>query len=61
MPLDQCAQNADGSLKDAQNIQWFYDADDTQPLSTAAPVQEPQPLGRGLCKRTTTRFSDALA
>jgi hypothetical protein len=59
MSSDQCAQNPDGSLKDAKDIQWFYDPEDAQPLSsTPAPAQ---PLGRGLRKKTTTRFSDAVA
>jgi hypothetical protein len=59
MSLDQCAQNPDGSLKDPKDIQWFYDPDDAQPLnSTAAPAQS---LGRGLRKKTTTWFSDAIA
>jgi hypothetical protein len=55
MSTDQCAQNPDGSLKDAKDIQWFHDKDDAQPLpSTAAPVQ---PLGRGLRNKATSRFS----
>jgi len=58
MSTDQCAQNPDGSLKDAKDIQWFHDKDDTQPLpSTAAPVQ---PLGRGLRNKATSRFSEAV-
>ena len=38
---DQCALNADGSLKDASDIQWFYDKDDDQPLlAPAATAQQ---------------------
>jgi hypothetical protein len=59
MSSDQCAQNPDGSLKDPQEIQWFNDADDTQPLpSTTTPAQ---PLGRGHRNKTTNRFFDAVA
>jgi len=36
MSLDQCAQNPDGSLKDANEIQWFYDKDDAEPQSPKA-------------------------
>lgn len=62
MSTDQCAQNADGSLKDAAEIQWFHDKDDAQPLpSTAAPAQQPQPLGRGLRNKAASRFMDAVA
>ncbi|SRR6266481_4614015 len=62
MSLDQCAQNPDGSLKDANEIQWFYDKDDAEPLgpipSTVAPAQS---LGCGLCNKATNWFLDAVA
>lgn len=59
MSSDQCAQNPDGSLKDPQDIQWFNDVEDTQPLpSTAAPAR---PLGRGHRNKTTNRFFEAVA
>ena len=59
MYSDQCAQNPDGSLKDPKDIQWFNDVEDTQPLPFhTAPAQ---PLGRGLCNKTTKCFSDAVA
>src|ERR1700679_3689571 len=56
MSSDQCAQNPDGSLKDPEDIQWFNDAEDAQPLPSLA-----QPLGRGRRIKATNRFSDALA
>ena len=64
----QCAQNPDGSLKDAKDIQWFHDKDDEQPL-TATPAQaaqpaqpaQPQPLGRGHRNKAANRFLDAVA
>ena len=59
MSTDQCAQNPNGSLKDAKDIQWFHDKDDAQPLP---PTTDPaQPLGRGLRNKATNRFSDAVA
>jgi hypothetical protein len=67
MSTDQCAQNPDGSLKDAKEIQWFHNKDDMQPLpSTATPQPLPstaapaQPLGRGLRNKATSRFSEAV-
>jgi hypothetical protein len=59
MSTDQCAQNPDGTLKDANNIQWFFDKDDAQPLPSAAP--SPQPLGRGLRNKAANRFFDTVA
>ena len=56
MSSDQCAQNPDGSLKDPKDIQWFYNAEDAQPLPSPA-----KPLGRGHRNKATNRFSDALA
>jgi hypothetical protein len=58
MSSNQCARNPDGSLKDPKNIQWFNDAEDTQPLPFPAPAHR---LGRGLRNKTTNRFSDAVA
>ena len=59
-----CAQNPDGSLKDAKDIQWFHDEDDVQllplDLSIATPVpaaQPVQPLRHGLCNKTADRAS----
>ncbi|KAF9002150.1 hypothetical protein BDQ17DRAFT_1426115 [Cyathus striatus] len=37
MSQDNCAQNQDGSLKDASQIQWFNDIDDEIPLSQPGP------------------------
>jgi hypothetical protein len=71
MSSEQCALNADGSLKDANQIEWFGDPDDPQPLPSAANAQLPfafpstappaQPLGRGRCNKVTNRFVDAVA
>ena len=58
MSSDQCTQNSNGSLKDSKNIQWFNDAEDAQPLPSAAPAQH---LGWGLHNKTMNRFSDAVA
>ena len=33
---DQCAISSDGSLKDAADIQWYNDADDAVPISSAS-------------------------
>ena len=33
---DQCAVSSDGSLKDAADIQWYNDADDAVPISSAS-------------------------
>jgi hypothetical protein len=47
MASEQCAQNADGSLKDAKDIVWFNDPDDPQPLPplpSTPPPNDAQPL-----------------
>ena len=36
MSSEQCALNPDGSLKDLNDIQWFNDAKDIQPLPSPA-------------------------
>jgi len=43
MSSDQCALNADGSLKDVNDIQWFNDKDYDHPLPSSAAIA--QPLG----------------
>jgi hypothetical protein len=59
MSSDQCTQNPDGSLKHPNDIQWFNDVKDAQPLpSHTAPAQ---PLGQGLHNKTTKQFTDAVA
>ena len=58
MSSDQCAQNPDGSLKDAEDIQWFNDRDGDNPLPNSA--SNVQPLSRGLRNKTTGRLSDAI-
>ena len=39
MSSDQCANNSDSSLKDAKDIQYLNDPDDSNPLPT--PTAEP--------------------
>jgi hypothetical protein len=34
--LDQCALNADGTLKDASEIEFFNDVDDTMPIASTS-------------------------
>ena len=57
MSSDQCAENSDGSLKDAKDIQWFNDPDDSNPL----PTPTAEPLGCGLQSKATNQLSDTLA
>ena len=57
MSSDQCANNSDSSLKDAKDIQYLNDPDDSNPLLT--PTAEP--LGCGLQSKATNWLSDALA
>ena len=59
MSSDQCALNADGSLKDVNDIQWFNNKDYDNPLPPSAAIA--QPLGQGLCNKTTNWFSDTVA
>ena len=56
---DQCALNADSSLKDVNEIQWSNDKDCDHPLPSSPAVA--QPLGWGLRNKTTNWFSDAVA
>lgn len=47
-----CAQNSDRSLKDASEIQWFYDKDSTVPMSVE-PAAEPAELAHSLPQPAT--------
>ena len=57
MSSDQCANNSDSSLKDAKDIQYLNDPDDSNPL----PTPTAEPLGCGLQSKATNWLSDALA
>ena len=57
MSSDQCAKNSDSSLKDAKDIQWFNDPDDSNPL----PTPTAEPLDHGLWLKTTNQLLDTLA
>ncbi|KAJ6474858.1 hypothetical protein C8R45DRAFT_1160058, partial [Mycena sanguinolenta] len=46
-----CAQKADGTLRDASEINWFNDRDDEQPTSgPAASSFQPHPFFTGTAK-----------
>ena len=57
MSSDQCAKNSDSSLKDAKDIQWFNDPDDSNPL----PTPTAEPLDHGLWLKATNQLLDTLA
>lgn len=59
---DQCALNFNGSLKVTKDIQWFYDKDNTQPLTfTTSSTQSGQPLSCNLRNKATNQFLDTVA
>src|ERR1700761_318521 len=43
-PVIGCAQNADGSLRDASDIHFYHDVDDEQPISGPGSSASGKPL-----------------
>ncbi|KAL0957235.1 hypothetical protein HGRIS_001049 [Hohenbuehelia grisea] len=57
---DQSALRPDGTLKDASEISWFHDKDDTTPLSDSTSVNALAHEGRGRRHKVTTRLEESL-
>lgn len=55
MQSDQCAVNADGTLKDASEIDWFHDPDNITPIGTG-PVSLASSIGTSTTKAKKNAF-----
>ncbi|KAF9542092.1 hypothetical protein CPC08DRAFT_770487, partial [Agrocybe pediades] len=56
---DQCAVDANGQLRDAKDIDWFHDVDDTSPIQAVNTLNSEQ--GRGKRVKNTSKLEASLA